>query len=108
MWFARPAARAVGRLVPAPDGRVPGGFSDAEAVILEAPGHPEISSGLDGFDRVVHRTPIRHDETRSPTLLDTSVSSQLFSAAYTPLILLYADMTDHGLASRIAIWKLRK
>ena len=37
-------------------------FGDAEAVILGAPGHPEIGTGLDRFHWVVHRTPIRHDD----------------------------------------------
>jgi len=100
-----PLGDAGQRLVVEPSGS----FGDAEAVILGAPGHPEIGTGLDGFHWVVHRTPIRHDDAVVvPPPRSRSVSSQRFSEAYTPLILLYADMTDHGLASPMAIWKLRR
>ena len=43
-------------------GEPSGSFGDGEAVILGPPGHPEIGTGLDRFHRVVHRTPIRHDD----------------------------------------------
>jgi hypothetical protein len=90
-------------------GEPSGSLGDAKAVILGTPGHPEIGTGLDGFHRVVHRTPIRHDDAVVVhSRRSRSVNSQRFSEAYAPLILLYADMTDHGLASRMTIWKLRK
>ena len=40
-----------------------GSFGDAEALILGAPRHPEIGTSLDRFQRLVHRTLIRHDDT---------------------------------------------
>jgi hypothetical protein len=39
-----------------------GCFGDADAVILGAPRHPKIGTSLHGLHRVVHRTPIRHDD----------------------------------------------
>jgi hypothetical protein len=57
-------------------GEPAGSFGDAEAVILGAPGHPEIGTGPDGFHWVVHRTPIRHDDARrSPTPLGVGRSA---------------------------------